>query len=177
MTADTVSARVVVAGLGNAFRRDDGVGPVVAARAAEAARALQPAEPACDVGPFSDPLDLLGAWDGAELSIVVDAVRSGGAPGTVSVVELQPVDVLAAGAGRVTGATGATGATSTHGIGLAGVWRIARAIGQAPARVVVVGIEGADFSNGDGLSPPVEAAVPHAVDHVLELIGEVRPCA
>ena len=67
--------------------------------------------------------------------------------------------------------------TSTHGIGLAGVLRLARAVGHAPGRVVVVGIEGDDFGRGPGLSPAVDAAVPGAVRRVVELISEVRPCA
>ena len=68
-------------------------------------------------------------------------------------------------------------ATSTHGISLAGVLRLARAVGRAPARVVVVGIEGDDFGKGTGLSPAVHAAVPVAVGKVLELIEEPQACA
>ncbi len=157
------NARVIVAGLGHEYRRDDGVGPLVAANAVAVAGFAE------DVGPLADPLDLLGRWDGANLVIVVDAVRSGAPPGTVRLVELEPE---AAG-----GASGGQSATSTHGIGLAGVLRLARAIDQAPARVVVVGIEGEDFGNGSGLSPAVEAAVPQAVRQVVELIAEGQQCA
>ena len=52
----------------------------------------------------------------------IDAIRSGAPPGTVRVVELT----------RRSGAGGSTDATSTHGIGLAGVLRLAQAVGQAP---------------------------------------------
>ena len=56
---------VVVAGIGNPMRHDDGVGLLVAERAAEldaqghaqVALALAP--------PVGDPLDLLWSWDGA----------------------------------------------------------------------------------------------------------------
>ncbi len=152
---------VVVAGLGSEYRRDDGAGPLVAARAVHEAGVGR------DIGPISDPLDLLGAWDGADLVVVVDAVRSGAAPGTVQVVELAdgPDD----GFDRSV-------ATSTHGIGLTGVLRLARAVGHAPARVVVVGIEGQDFGRGTGLSPAVDAALPLAVSRVVELIGEAPTC-
>ena len=74
---------VVVAGLGSEFRRDDGAGPLVRARAVHEAGVGR------DIGPISDPLDLLGVWDGADLVVVVDAVRSGAPPGTVQVVELS----------------------------------------------------------------------------------------
>ncbi len=163
MTTMDRHARVVLAGFGSEYRLDDGVGPLVAARAERESEAR-------DVGPLSDPLDLLGHWNGAELVIVIDAVRSGVAPGTVRVVEID-VDADS----RVTGGdqSAAPGTTSTHGIGLEGVLRLARAIGQAPKRLVVVGIEGERFGVGEGLSPAVEAAVSDAVRAVVGLVREV----
>jgi hydrogenase maturation protease len=156
-------ARVVLAGFGSEYRLDDGVGPLVAARAELESEAR-------DVGPLSDPLDLLGHWNGAQLVIVIDAVRSGVAPGTVRVVELD-VDTDSR-AGQGDQASVAPGTTSTHGLGLEGVLRLARAIGQAPKRLVVVGVEGERFGVGEGLSPAVVAAVPDAVRAVVELARE-----
>ncbi len=149
---------IVVAGLGNEYRRDDGAGPVVAARTVGYAPETR------DIGPIVDPLDLLGRWDRADLAVVIDALRSGSVPGTVRVVDLGEVSATA-------------GSTSTHGIGLSGVLRLARAVDQAPARVVVVGIEGVDFGQGRGLSPAVDAAIPEAVGIVVDLIKEVYACA
>jgi len=127
------------------------------------------------LGPVAEPLDLLGLWDGADLAIVADAVRSGADPGTVQLIELAEVaDRWPGSGGPSQGSAGPAGTTSTHGIGLTGALRLARAVGSAPRRVVVVGIEGSDFSQGVGLSPDVERAVPHAVDHVLELLGPSR---
>ena len=151
--------RAVVAGLGNVYRRDDGVGPAVAAAAAAlVAHAL-------DAGPMEDPLDLLGRWDGADLAVVVDATRSGAPPGTVVVVDLAE------------SAAAAPGPTSTHGVGLVGAWRIARALGRAPSRALVVGVEGASFGAGEGLSPAVAAAAPAAVEAVVALMEGREPCA
>lgn len=154
--------RVVVAGIGSEYRRDDGAGPLVAAHAVDAAGVGRA------IGPLADPLDLLGAWDDADLAIVIDAVRSGSAPGTLRVVDLS---------GGTDPPPAPAGTTSTHGIGLAGVLRLARAVGHAPIRVVVVGIEGEDFGRGIGLSPAVDAAVPAAVRRVVELMSEFRLCA
>ena len=157
-------AHVVVAGLGSEFRRDDGAGPLVAERAVtQAGRGTV-------IGPLADALDLLGEWDDADLAVVVDAVHSGQVPGTLTTVEL--VD----GSGSELPG-GHRGSSSTHGIGLAGVLRLARAVHRAPGRVVVVGIEGDDFSQGTGLSPAVQAAVPAAVSRVVDLIGGDTPCA
>ena len=107
-------------------------------------------------GPLDDPFDLLGLWDDADLAIVIDAVSSEAAPGTIHIVELDPALRDPTRGGR------SSSTNSTHGIGLAGVYRLAQAVGRAPAKVVVVGIEGSDFGQGVGLSPAVQEGVAHA---------------
>lgn len=161
MSALAPRPKVVVAGLGSAYRGDDAVGPLVAALA------VAQAGSAVDVGPVEDPMDLLTSWDGAELAVVVDAVRARGRVGRVSSIELD-----GAGAPPPRGRS-----TSTHGVGLAGVLRLARAVGRSPRRVVLVAVEGEDFALGQGLSLAVAAAVPDAVRRVVELIEEVGECA
>ena len=129
-----------------------------------------------DVGPVVDPLDLLDCWDGAGLAIVVDAVRSGAsrAPsGSWSWPRTPPTDRP-----RRSRPSRASDQHAT-GSGWPACSRLrpdARRPGAA-TRVVVVGIEGDDFSQGTGLSRAVEAAVPAAVREVVELIEEVAPCA
>ncbi len=161
MSALVSRPKVVVAGLGGAYRGDDAVGPLVAALAVAQART------AVDVGPIEDPMDLLTSWDDADLAVVVDAVRADGAIGRVSSYEL--------GNGDATLTRGPS--TSTHGLGLTGVLRLARAVGRSPRRVVLVAVQGEDFSLGRGLSVAVAAAVPEAVRRVVELIEEVGGCA
>lgn len=155
---------VVVAGLGSEYRLDDGVGGVVAASIAASTLS------ALDIGPISEPLDLLGPWNDADVAIVIDATRSGAAPGTIRVVEVH-VDDDGEGGDEI-----GSSETSTHGIGLAGALRLARALHQAPSRLVVVGVEGERFGFGEGLSALVAAAVPEAVRRAVELIEEVRTC-
>ena len=154
---------IVVAGFGSEYRLDDGVGPFVATLV------TQRCPTAISVGPLADPLDLLGNWNGARIAIVVDATRSGARPGTVAVYDVSPR--LDDGLDLTTDAD--RGVTSTHGIGLEGVFRLATVIDQAPRRLVLVGIEGERFGNGVGLSPAVQAAVPTAVQRVVDLISEV----
>jgi hydrogenase maturation protease len=152
------TGRMVVAGIGNEYRRDDGLGAVVAALVAAREPRVH------DVGPVVEPLDLLTRWDGAEVAVVIDAVRSREQAGTVSVLDL----CADSGNGHV---------MSSHGIDLSGALRIARTVGQAPSRVVAVGVVGADFSHGMGLSPEVHAALPVAEQAVLEVLSEARGCA
>ena len=68
----------MVIGVGNAWRGDDGAGLAVARRVRELAPAgveVREVE--------SDATALVDVWSGAEHVVVVDAARSGAAPGTV----------------------------------------------------------------------------------------------
>jgi hydrogenase maturation protease len=161
----------LLAAVGSEWRRDDGIGRVVVRRVRELVLATALGCSNLEVlDELADPLDLLGRWDGADMAVLVDATRSGCEPGTLRRVEM--------GSSPVGG-----GQTSTHAIGIAGALRLALALGSAPRRVVVVGVEGADFHHGKGLSPEVSAAVEGAAREVMEILNgrlereEVSPCA
>jgi hydrogenase maturation protease len=159
---------VVLAGLGNEFRRDDGAGQLVAAEAARRLRRV------VYLGSVREPMDLCGKWDRAQAAVLVDAVRSGAAAGRVHVVELAVSAEPGEGhedCDRLDGAR-----TSTHGLGLPAVLRLASAMGQAPERVVLVGLEGQEFGPGPGLSSAVQAAVPIAVARVVMVVEELLAC-
>jgi hydrogenase maturation protease len=126
---------VLVIGIGNLDRGDDGAGCLVARRVG-----------GIDAG--ADPLALLEVWDGNDDVVVVDAMVSGAAPGTVRWID-PSAEPLPAG----------LGATSTHALGLAEVVALARVLGRLPARLRVVGIEAADCRRGAPLTPAVGAAV------------------
>jgi hydrogenase maturation protease len=166
MAAGGDAARVLVVGLGSPDRGDDAVGPLVATAVAEhaAARGLG----SVHVVEHEDPtslVDLLdpepaGAWDAV---VVLDAFRSGAAPGTVTVLDVGAD-------GQDLGSLGARldpGPAGTHGFGLAGAIELARALDRLPARVVVVGIEAVGFDHGAPLSPQVQASIPRAADAAL----------
>jgi hydrogenase maturation protease len=146
-----MTARVVVAGIGNDFRHDDGAGPAVA-------RLVAASTPAVDIGPIAEPLDLLGRWEAASLAVLIDATRSDSPAGTVDLVDLGSAERRAS--------------SSTHAVGLDRVVRLAQVLGTAPERVVVFGIEGEDFSDGTGLSPAVERAVGVAAARIADLFAE-----
>lgn len=143
---------IVVCGIGNEYRGDDAAGILVARMAARRCRSVS------EVGPLGEPLQLLDHLEPGALAVVVDATCSGRPPGTISEVELDGSPDPAA------------GATSTHGIGVLGALRIARILGRAPRRVVLVGIEGATFADGRRLSPAVRRALPRATRRVVELV-------
>ncbi|MER6628921.1 hydrogenase maturation protease [Streptomyces sp. NPDC000987] len=144
-----------VIGVGNDFRRDDGVGWAVVARLRERA-AGRPGAPdtvfaTCD----GDPGRLIGLWEGAGLAVVVDAAHAHpGTPGRVHRIEVDG------------GHLSAPSATSTHGLGLGEAVELARVLGLLPERLVVYAVEGADCDFGAGLSPAVAAAVEPLADAV-----------
>jgi len=143
---------VLVLGIGNRYRRDDGVGPVVADRLAEAGLPCRELS--------GEGAELMDAWRDAPHVILVDAASSGVAPGTV-----HRFDALAA--------TVPTGLFhySSHQFSVAEAIEMARVLGRLPRRMAVYGIEGKDFSYGVGLTPAVERAVGEVTAEVLALLG------
>ena len=127
--------------LGNRDRGDDAAGPLVADRLRDAGAELLD----CN----DDPTRLIDSWASLDLVVVVDAVRSGAAPGTVHRFE--------AGDGPL---PRELGLASTHLISIADTLELGRALGRAPKRVVVLGVEGATFELGAPVTPEVEAAIP-----------------
>ena len=149
----------VVIGVGNAYRRDDGVGLAVAARVG--ARVPAGVEV---VGCELEPSRLMDAWEGADAALVVDATRSGAEPGT-----LHRFD---AGAGPVPASVFRS--SSTHAFGVGEAVELARALGTLPGRLVLYGIEGGEFVAGEGLTAAVQAAVEPAARAVLEELEQLR---
>jgi hydrogenase maturation protease len=148
--------RLVLIGIGDRLRRDDAAGLEVARRL----RLAHP--PGVAVMEEGELASLLQAWSGADEALVVDAVNSGAEPGTVHRFEVgeQP---LQAGPFR----------HSTHELGLAEAVERARELDLLPRRLVVYGIEGESFEEGEGLTPVVQRAVAQLVMELYrELEGE-----
>jgi len=153
VTAGNHPAGVLVIGIGQRDRGDDAVGPAVAERAME----LVP--PGVTVLEQAEPAGLIDAWAGAGLVVVADAVRSGQRPGTVQVLHAchGPLPVR-------------TGAGGTHGLGLAEVIELGRALQRLPPQLVVVGVEAQRFGLGEPMSPQVRACVELAAKAVAEVV-------
>jgi hydrogenase maturation protease len=142
----------LVIGIGNPDRGDDAAGVAVARRVRKAASRghVTVAEL------IGDQLALLDAWGGAKQVYLIDAVYSGGVPGTVYSFDARhPLDARFRHRG-------------THTFSLADVIELARALDRLPARLIGYGIEGATFELGAGLSPAAEAAVAAVTSRLLE---------
>lgn len=138
---------IKIIGLGNVFCGDDAVGNFVA-------RQLLPYQsPSVSIieGGLTG-LNLLHEMPGTDRLILIDAVSSQAAEGTIIRMTL-PQDLEQV--GRL--AWGASGA-STHKLGLSDALTLADALRELPHEVVIYGIELGTVIPGSPLSPKVEAA-------------------
>ena len=149
--------RVLVAGVGNVFLGDDGFGVEVVRRLAGR---TPPEARVADFGirGFDLAYTLLDEYD---LVILIDAARRGGPPGTLYL--LEPEQPHSDGA-----------PPETHGMVPTRAIRMARAMGAAVERLLLVGCEPESFGEPGlgrmGLSPAVSAAVDEAVSLVDGLV-------
>jgi len=151
--------RRLVLGLGNPARGDDAVGRVVA----QALRLRVPPDVRV-VESDGEATAVLTALEQADAAWLVDAARSGAAPGTIHRID------CAAGVALPHG-----GAVSSHGFGVAEAIALARSLGMLPERCTVYAIEGADFAPGAKLSPAAEAAVATVVARLLSDLAASAP--
>lgn len=156
--------RVLVIGVGNRYRRDDGAGP-------EAARRINKlAFKGVDVVESDgDAATLMELWKGRDAVFLLDAVMSDAPRGTLcrldAIVQRIPSEAFRC---------------STHAFGVYEAVELARQMNTLPARLVIFGVEGWDFGEGPGLSTEVESAVEKLVLSVRQelraLQTELKPC-
>jgi hydrogenase maturation protease len=163
-----MSAKILVAGVGNIFLGDDAFGSEVARRLL-----LRPWPSNVRVEDFGiRGFDLTFALsDGYDAVILIDATPRGGVPGTVYTIEpdLSELERLAP----------ESAAVETHGMNPMRVLAVAHSLGAEFQKIVVVGCEPSpetidpDGPGEMGLSEPVRAAVDEAVSVVEVLIAGI----
>ena len=141
---------VLVIGVGNPDRGDDGVGWRVVELLADEVPTLR-----CR----GDASALMEAWADASEVIVVDAMSSG-----------APVGTIRFGAAGILPQS----QTSSHGFGLAQAIALAGALGSLPPHLTVIGIEGGSYGHGAPLTAAVEVAAGSVAATIREDISEAR---
>jgi hydrogenase maturation protease len=156
--------RILVAGIGNSWMKDDGFGGEVAKRLGE--RELPDEAAVFDFG--TGGLDLAyEVMRGYDALILVDVSRQGGEPGTLYVMEAEEDDVEA---GIEDGQV-----LNPHGMDPQTVLRFVKTLGAWPGKVVVIACEPAVVEEmGLGLSDEVSGAVDRAVELVMSTVEELR---
>ncbi|MFF7167002.1 hydrogenase maturation protease [Streptomyces sp. NPDC008086] len=158
-----MSARLLVAGVGNIFLADDAFGPEVI-RALDR-RPLPSEVRVRDFGIRGMDLayELLGGYATA---VLVDAAARGHRPGTLSLIEPEPPD----------GTTGAV-PPEAHGMDPAKVLALATHLGDEPLpRVLVLACEPESRLRGDeDIAPGISATVRDAVERAVSALHSMVP--
>lgn len=148
-----------MAGIGNLFLSDDGFGPEVVRRLVEPGQEPLPAGvEVVDYGIRGMHLayDLLAPHSAL---VLVDAIPGPGPPGEVTVLQIGMEDL-------------GEGEFDAHGMEPVSVLASLSVLGGTLPPTYLVGCCPATVAEGIGLSPPVAAAVPRAVQAVRDLLLE-----
>lgn len=148
-------AETIVIGVGNRMMGDDAVGPAVLDRLTG-----RVAPDIALIESVGDATHLLESWRDTRLAVVVDAVVSGGVPGSVRRID-----------GR-NGLPSTWRSASTHLVGVAEAIDLGAAVEVLPDELVVYGIEIGSVQPGVSLSPAIVAAADVAAEGIVaELEG------
>jgi hydrogenase maturation protease len=152
-----VTGRILVAGVGNVFLRDDAFGVEVVRLLAE--RPQPPGVQVVDYGIRGVHLvyELLNGYD---LFVLVDAAPRGEVPGTVTVLEVELPG------------PGAAPVIDAHSLTPDAIFGLLSSLGGRPGRSLVVACEPAEIDAGMGLTDPVREALPTAVRAVEEILAQ-----
>lgn len=150
--------KVLVLGLGNPDRGDDGVGALVA-------RELGSRLPSDVVVKIrsGDLLSLIEDWDRFDAVVCIDAAEPSGVDGRICRLDLNSTELpmnLRPG--------------SSHAWGLPEAIALGRALQMAPRQIVIYAIEGNSFDGGAALTPAVAAAAHAVADRVVEEVDRLR---
>ena len=148
---------VLVVGIGNPDRGDDGVGPAVAWRLS-----VRVPPGVCVLERSGDALALIEDWRDFSCVILVDAGAPITKPGRIHSLDLNNSPLPMSLALR-----------STHAFGLAETVELARGLQRLPPRLVAYLIEGEQFETGAPLSPMVTKAVEEVAERIVAEISAV----
>jgi hydrogenase maturation protease len=156
--------RILIAGIGNAWLKDDGFGSEVIARLEDVDLPREAAVFDFGTGGLDLAYEVMRGYDAL---VLVDISRQGGEPGTLYVMEADEAEIAA---GIEDGQV-----LNPHGMDPETVLRFVKTLGAWPGKVLVIACEPAEVEDmGIGLSAPVAAAVDGAVKLVLETVESLR---
>lgn len=142
----------VIIGMGNEFRTDDAAGILVAKSIRERLKSsIQIVEG------VSEGSALMDAWRDTRMAIIIDSVVSGAEPGHIykfdALEEVLPEEYFRG--------------YSTHAFSVAQTVQLARTLEILPGRLVVYGIEGANFTTGTDITPEVSRAIEKLTETIV----------
>lgn len=163
--------KILIAGVGNVLRGDDGFG-------VEVAQALRRGNNfSVDTSVFEAGIAGVSLvhelMDGFDALIIADAIDRGGAPGTIYVIEPDIPDPKSFNASELHSSL-----ADAHYTEPSKVLVLARVLQVLPAKVFLVGCQPAGYDElGAELSPAVKRAIPTAIERIESLIKELEQTA
>ena len=153
--------QILVAGIGNRLRGDDGFGPRVIDLLA--LRRLPESVEARDFGTAG--LTIATELSDYDVAIFLDAAESEGEPGSLQIsrIEVEAGIDDSAELARLT----------LHEVGLEGLLKFSKSIGTLPDKVYLIGCKPKVLVPTLELSPEVEAAVEEAASMVMDTVGRL----
>jgi len=152
---------IVVIGVGQTMRGDDGIG-VIAVQAWQTACPNSANSPKVRVEISELPgLGLLEILSSAEYALIIDAVHSGGPAGEIHFLEVNAI------------ASFDLGANSAHGWGIAETLQLGRKLnrGVLLTKIRIIGIEANELNIGDSPSPEIIEKLPQIVVAIEEQVN------
>lgn len=146
-----------VIGLGNPLNKDDGIGILLIQKLQE--KDLPPEVNLFDAG--TSGTKILHILKDLERAILVDAVHLGKNPGEFLFFRPHEVKSLRKSKG-------------THDTDIMEVLKISDRLEEKPAEILIMGIQPADTSIGEELSPDLEKKLPELVENLYEEIKEFK---
>jgi hydrogenase maturation protease len=140
----------LILGIGNLLLKDEGVGVHVVQKLKE--MPLPENVEVLDGG--TSGLDLADYIAGRKKLIVIDAVNTGGKPGTLYRLTKENLDIKP------------KAIFSFHEIDFLDALHISEVVNSKPEEVVVIGIEPKDMTIGTELSPEIEERIPRIIELV-----------
>lgn len=150
---------ILLIGVGNEFRTDDGLG-ILAAR--EIRRRNHPGVRVIEAG--GEGTALLESWKGFDIVLVVDALCSGTTRGAVHRIDLTTKEIPRA-----------FFRPSSHSVGVPEAVAMARQLQLLPRVLVLYGIEACQFENGSGLTDEVLRSIPQLLGLIEADITRLSP--
>lgn len=154
--------KILILGIGQSLRGDDGAG-LVAVRSWQAQYPLTASHTqiSCELSELPG-LGLLDLLAGAKYALLVDAVHTQSEPGTLHILSESDLAAFGPGFGSV------------HGWGVAETLALGRQLGQTlPERVDLLGIQVGRLNMGTVLSDPVQASISQAAEKIEQWIQKI----
>jgi hydrogenase maturation protease len=149
--------KLLIIGIGNEMRRDDGLGRHVARMLAQR---LLPGVAVLESG--GEGASLIELWKGHDQVMLIDAFSSDSTPGLLHAIDASitriPQQLFHA---------------SSHAFGIAEAIEVSRRLDTLPETLLIYGIEGENFGLGAGLSESVTEKITDLLEMVEDKMQEL----